>query len=105
MATETRLAGDQYATVAASQTAQVLGGGATGGRVTGVLIVPTTTAAGSVTLIDTSGSSMVLFNGGGTLTDLKPFFLPLTLTTKTSAGVWQMTTGANVACIVQGLWA
>lgn len=105
MATEIRNAGDQYALVAASQTAVVLGGGHAGGRITGVLLVPSSTSPGSVTLIDSSGSSIVLFQGGvSSLPSLAPIFLGLSLVPSSPSGVWSCTTGANIACVFQGVW-
>lgn len=87
-----------YETVAASQTDQVLGGaGATGDYLQTLLIVPTTTAAGSVSIKDGSGSAITVFTGGGTLVDLKPIILPLGM--RSAAGAWSVTTGANVSAI------
>jgi hypothetical protein len=90
---------DQYETVAASQTAQVLGAtGATGDYIAGLLVIPATTAAGAVSVLDGS-TSISVFAGGGTtpLTSLIPFFIPLGLTSV--SGAWKVTTGANVSVI------
>lgn len=92
-----------YETVAASQTDQVLGvTGATGDFLSGLLIVPATTAAGAVSVKDGTGSAISLFAGGGTtaLTTLIPFFVPLGM--KSSAGAWKVTTGASVSVIAVG---
>ena len=64
-----------YETVAASQTAQVLGGsGATGDFLVGLLIVPATTSPGSVTLLDNATSISVFVSS--TLSTTIPFFVP-----------------------------
>jgi len=90
--------------VAASQTAQVLGpAGSLGDILERVVIIPTTTSPGSVTIINgTGGTSTVIFNGGATsLTELKPFVVELGALC-IAAGGWQITTGANVACFCVG---
>lgn len=94
--------GKTYETVAAGQTAQVLGlAGAQGDYVERVVIVPGTSAAGVVTLLDGS-TSISLFAGGGTtaLTDLRPHVVELNMYSKT--GPWKITTGTNVTAIAVG---
>jgi hypothetical protein len=94
--------GKTYETVAASQTAQVMGtNGAQGDHIERVVIVPGTSAAGVVTLLDGS-TSISLFAGGGTtaLSDLKPLVVELNMYSKT--GPWKITTGANVTAIAVG---
>jgi len=87
-----------YKTVAASQTAQVLGAvGATGDYLAGLLIVPATTAAGTVSITDGAGSAITVFTGGGTLGDLKPFMVPIGAFS--TSGAWKVTTGTNVSAI------
>lgn len=91
-----------YETVAAGQTAQVLGtAGATGDFIAGVLIIPATAAGGVVTLLDGS-TSIPLYVGGATtaLPSLAPFFVPLNLFSV--SGPWKITTGANISCIASG---
>src|SRR6478736_10416798 len=62
-------AGLQYETVAAGQTAQVLGGtGATGDYTSHVVFQPTTLAAGTCTIID--NATVVYTFTTGTLSDL-----------------------------------
>ena len=99
-----------YITVAASQTAQVLGsgasgvGGAKGNFIKRVLIVPGTTGAGNVTLIDGSGGSAVsipLFVTG-TLAELAPIVVELGFFSQ--VGAWAITTGANVSVIAVGVF-
>ena len=93
--------GTAYETVAASQTDQVLGTtGAAGDYLAGVLVVPATTGAGTVSVKDGAGSAIVLFTGGGTLADLKPFFVPVGACS--ASGAWKVTTGANVSAIGVG---
>ena len=94
--------GKTYETVAAGQTAQVLGtNGAQGDYIERVVIVPATTAAGVVTLIDGS-TSIALHVGGGTtaLITLEPITVELHMYSKT--GPWKITTGANVSVIAVG---
>lgn len=94
-----------YETVAASQTAQVMGtAGATGDFIAGILIIPAVAAAGIVTLLDGS-TSIPIFVGGGTtaLPNLMPVYVPLNLFS--TGGPWKITTGANVSCIVSGAFS
>lgn len=89
-----------YETVAASQTDQALGAtGATGDYLSGLLIVPATTGAGTVSIKDGAGSSINVFVTG-TLADLTPIWLPLGM--RSAAGAWSVTTGANVSVIAVG---
>lgn len=93
--------GTAYETVAASQADQVIGAlGAAGDYLAGLLIVPATTGAGTVSIKDGGGSAITVFTGGGTLSDLRPFFVPLGAIS--SAGAWKVTTGANVSAIAFG---
>lgn len=88
-----------YETVAASQTAQVLGPtGSIGDYIEGLLIVPALVACGSVALLDGS-TSITIFVGGGTtaLADAKPFYVKLGM--RSVEGPWKVTTGASVSVI------
>lgn len=97
-------AGNEYETVAASQTAQVIGGtGAAGDLINGILVIPATTTPGVVTLLDNATSIPVFVGGAGSVTSLIPFFIPLGV--KSVSGAWKLTTGANVSCIVVGDFA
>lgn len=91
----------KYETVAASQTAQVMGGaGAVGDWIAGVLVIPGTTSPGNVALLD-GATSITIFTGGATsVADLKPFFVPLGL--YSVSGPWKITTGANVSAVGVG---
>lgn len=86
----------EYETVAASQTAQVLGAtGATGDYLSHIIIQPTTTAAGTVTVLD--NATVIFTFTTGTLADLSPKTIPFNLVSV--SGAWKITTGANVAVI------
>lgn len=92
---------DDYETVAASQTAQVLGAtGATGDYLSGILVVPATTAPGNVLLLDNATSITVFTGGTGSVVSLIPFFIPIGASSV--SGAWKITTGANVSCIGVG---
>jgi hypothetical protein len=88
----------EYETVAASQTAQVLGPtGAAGDYISGILVVPATTSPGAIALLD-GATSITVFTGGATsVSNLVPFFVPLGMISVN--GAWKITTGASVSCI------
>jgi len=89
-----------YETIAASQTAQVLGvTGAAGDFLHQLIIVPATTGAGPVSIKDGSGSSINVFVAG-TLADLRPIVIPFNIVS--TGGAWSVTTGANVSVIATG---
>lgn len=86
-----------YETVAASQTAQVLGGaGATGDFLHAIIIVPAALAAGAVTLLDGS-TSISLYSGASALTEVRPMVLEFNVVSV--SGPWKVTTGASVSVI------
>lgn len=88
----------EYETVAASQTAQVLGPtGGTGDYLSGLLVIPATTSPGNVLLLDDATSITVFAGGGGSVASLIPFFIPLGM--YSVSGAWKVTTGANVSVI------
>lgn len=91
----------EYETVAASQTAQILGAtGATGDYISSILVVPGTTSPGNVLLLD-NAISITVFTGGATsVSNLVPFSIPLGM--RSVSGAWKITTGANVSCIAIG---
>lgn len=90
-----------YETVAASQTAQVLGStGATGDYISGLLVIPATTSPGSVALLDNTTSITVFTGGASSVGSLVPFFIPLGI--KSVSGAWKVTTGASVSVIGVG---
>lgn len=87
-----------FETVAAGQTAQVMGtAGAKGDFISGVLVTPAATTIGVVTLLD--GATSIPLVIGGTFT-LTPFYIPLNIFS--ASGAWSITTGASVTCIVTG---
>lgn len=97
-----------YETVAAGQTAQVLGGDSSakvGDHLESVTIIPAAANCGVVQIKDGSGTAITIFAGGGTtaLQDLRPQTVKLGI--KSRVGAWQLTTGANVSAIVAGYFS
>jgi hypothetical protein len=92
------LGAGKYETVAASQTAQVLGPtGAVGDYISGILVTPANTSPGTIALLD-GATSITVFTGGATsVSNLVPFFIPLGMISV--SGAWKITTGASVSCI------
>lgn len=91
----------EYETVAASQTAQVLGPtGATGDYIAGLLVIPATTSPGNVLLLDNATSITVFAGGASSVSNLVPFFIPLGIVSV--SGAWKVTTGASVSVIGVG---
>ena len=97
-----QLDGAEYETVAASQTTQTLGAtGATGDYLREVLVIPATTSPGNILIKDGSNTAITVFTGGASsVSNLVPFTISLGLTS--TAGAWQLTTGANVSAIGVG---
>lgn len=91
----------EYETVAASQTAQVMGTtGAIGDYLSGLLVVPATTSPGLVTILDNAISINVFAGGATSVSNLAPFFIAIGA--KSISGSWKVTTGANVSVIAVG---
>lgn len=91
----------EYETVAASQTAQVIGAtGAAGDFISHVLVVPATTSPGNVLLLDNATSITIFAGGASSVSNLVPFIIPLHMISV--SGAWKLTTGANVSCIAVG---
>lgn len=91
----------EYETVAASQTAQVVGPtGAAGDFIAGLLIIPATTSPGQVLLLDNATSITIFVGGAASVSNLIPFFVPLGI--KSVSGAWKVTTGADVSVIASG---
>lgn len=90
-----------YETVAASQTAQVLGNtGAAGDWLERLIITPANTSPGAVAVLD-GGTSITLFAGGATsVADLAPIVVPFGMAS--ASGPWKITTGADVSVIAVG---
>ena len=90
-----------YETVAASQTAQVLGtAGSIGDVISHILVVPASTSPGAVTLIDNATSITVFAGGTDSVSSLVPFVIPLGMLS--ASGPFKITTGDSVSCIAVG---
>lgn len=95
-------AGLEYEAVAASATDQVLGAtGGTGDYLSHIVIQPTTTGAGTVTVKD--NTTVIFTFTTGTLADLRPITVPFGAFS--ASGAWKVTTGANVAVLAFGDFA
>lgn len=94
--------GDEWETVAASATDQVLGPtGAVGDYLASLLIVPASTSPGAVSIKDGSGTAIPVFTGGpSSVSNLVPFPAPLGI--KSVSGAWKITTGSSVSVIASG---
>lgn len=87
-----------YETVAASQTAQVLGlVGNKGDLLERLIIIPATTSPGLVTIIDGSTSIPIMVAG---TTTIAPIVVELNM--YSVSGAWSVTTGTNVSVIAVG---
>lgn len=92
----------QYETVAASQTAQVLGGtGATGDYLHRVIISVITVATASVTLLDGATSIIILTGAAG----LTAGVYSIDVNAVSASGAWKVTTGAGVTVIGVGIFS
>lgn len=95
-----------YQAVAASSTAALLrnaASGAAGDYLEGLLVIPAagTSNIGAVTIADGGGSPITLFSGGAaSVSDLKPFYLPVKA--KSTSGAWSVTTSTNVSVLAGG---
>lgn len=90
-----------YETIAASQTAQVLGStGAVGDRISRLIIIPASTSPGVVALLDNATSINILPGGASSLTELKSIVVELGM--QSVSGAWKITTGASVSVIAVG---
>lgn len=92
----------QYKAAPASATTKM---GATGGQydyLAGVLIIPTSSSCGAVSIQDGNGTAIQIFAGGGTvaLADLKPFTVGIGIAALNSITPgWNIICGANVSAI------
>ena len=92
----------QYETVAASATAQVLGGtGAIGDYLHRLIISVVTAASGSVTLID--GSTSIVISTGAATLPLGTFSVECNM--RSATGPWKITTGAGATVIGVGIFS
>jgi hypothetical protein len=104
MARQKDLWSGKYVDVAASQTGAAIKTtgattGAIGDYIDGILVIPETTSAGTIALLD--GSTSVNIFVTGTLADLKPHWLPIRARAVNSGG-WSITTGSAVHVKVCG---
>jgi hypothetical protein len=92
----------EFETVAASQTDQVIGAtGAVGDYISHLLVIPTSTSPGAVSIKDGAGSAITVFAGGASaLSNLVPF--PISLGLTSLAGAWKVTTGTGLSVIAVG---
>jgi D-alanyl-D-alanine carboxypeptidase len=89
-----------YEHVAKSQTTQALGAaGAKGDILQRIIVVPETTAAGTIAIKDGALDAVNVFVAG-TLTNLQTFVIELGA--RSVSGAWQITTGDNVHVIAVG---
>lgn len=97
-------AGDNYVLVAASKTASAFAGpggvGNVGDFLAGVLVLPTTTAVGAISIMDGGGSAITIFSGGATLADAKPFYVPFGV--RSTSGGWNATTSSGASIMAIG---
>jgi hypothetical protein len=100
LAANAKSGGDEYETVAASQTDQALGAtGAAGDYLEGLLCVVATAATSQVQIKDGAGSAItVLPNAVGA--GIGSYYVPLGLTS--TSGAWKVTTAAGVSVIGMG---
>lgn len=92
----------EYETVAASQTDQIMGAtGAIGDAIEAILVTPTSTTVGAISIEDGS-TNTVVYTGGTVGADLKPFVIPLFGIKATTATGWEITTGAGMSLLVFG---
>jgi hypothetical protein len=93
----------QYEHVAASQTAQVLGGtGATGDYIHRLACTVTTAATGNVLILDGTGFSHTILpaSPGGGIGQYN-----IELNTISRNGAWKITTGAGVEVLAVGIFS
>ena len=94
-----RVGGDDYETVAASQTAQVLGTAGSVGDFIGRLIISVTAGAtATVTLLD-NAISIPILTGAATLV---PGVYVVEIGARSVSGAWKITTGAGATVLAVG---
>ena len=87
-----------YETVAAGQTAQVIGTtGAAGDYISHIIVIPATTSPGNVLLLDNATSITLFAGGASSVSNLVPFVVALDMVS--TSGAWKITTGTNVSVI------
>ena len=92
----------QYETVAASQTAQVLGGtGAIGDYLHRLIVSNVTVATASVTVLDGATSIVILTGAAGQSTGV----YSIEMNMASASGAWKITTGAGCTVIGVGIFS
>jgi hypothetical protein len=93
--------GHTYNTVAASQTAQVLGAtGATGDYLSHCVIAPATLNPGNVIILDNAIAVYTFAGGSASVSTLISWPVPIGATSV--SGAWKVTTGASVSVVCTG---
>lgn len=96
-----KMAQDEYETVAASATDQVLGAtGAIGDYLAGIIIVPGTTSPGNVIIKDGSTTVFTFAGGASSVSNLVPFYVAIGA--KCVGAGFKVTTGTNVTVFADG---
>ncbi len=92
----------EYEVIEASDTDEIVGStGAIGDKLEALLVIPTATTVGAISIED--GSTNIVVYAGGTLgADLKPFVIPLLGIRATTATGWEITTGVGCRVIAFG---
>lgn len=89
-----------YETIAASQTAQVLGGtGATGDYLHRLIITVSTAATSTVTLLDNSTSIVI------TAANTPIGVYSVEVNAASASGAWKITTGAGASVVAVGIFS
>lgn len=94
-----QLTNGEYETVAAGQTAQVIGPtGAVGDYLSHVVFQPAAVGAGTSTILD--NATVIFTYTAGTLSDLRP--ITAVVNARSVSGAWKITTGANMTALASG---
>ena len=94
----------QYEHVAASQTAQVLGGtGAVGDYLHRIICTVTTSATGNVVIVDGTGTGILTHTVLPALSGVGVFNVEINAASTT--GPWKITTGAGVEVMAVGIFS
>ena len=94
----------QYEHVAASQSAQVLGGtGAVGDYLHRIICTVTTSATGNVVIVDGTGTGILTHTVLPALSGIGVFNVEMNVASTT--GPWKITTGAGVEVMAVGIFS
>lgn len=101
-AIEVSLVAPNYEVVGASDTDEILGStGAIGDTIDMLVVIPTATSLGAISIEDGS-TNIEVYHGGTVGADLLPFHIVLGGIAATTATGWELTTGANMRVIAIG---